>query len=1702
MASSLANQLRSIAATSTNTLDTRALKSLHSTSLLFPRAVAATQDLHSVFSIAQEGFRELCALDERFAVFERGLFSETSKDVDRFLQTKEEVKALDRSIEAFLELVSARLLLRPAMKAVEWLVRRFRIQDQNTTALVLAFLPYHAHPSLFPALLAIIDAKDLTRELQFLRPFLKPPTAVPRHVITHALSHRRDFFDMLVTHTTGAVRSKRAGHPMLSFFAAVAVESVALMCDAARTSARTGITEEEVLQRALPLVDDMLAARKTPEFQIGGYMLATVVVSKVPVRDEVLVGLMTALADGWTADSVAPALACLALIAQARTGAQAKQLPEKVTKRLLQIDDITDRLVQMGAKYRVDNLVVGMCTGALSKLGSRYGEKELAAVVTLLEKSNITVKSRKAILSKLISVAQTLKFEKRPEDEAAVRDIMATNLLTWSEQGATSKLGKALQSVFTEKTVDIELLELALRTVIQRPAAIEASKEPLAIEAAPAEEPVDLDSLLAALPTSTTAASFLVSSPNDPLTVQLTQAFLVASRKSAQIEQLFSHPLFISSPTLPLTLLAHIWTSRTTPVLARSAALKHASKLLAAKIEYQSLIPFALVALLDSSDRVRRSALELLTALKAHFATLDAGTPKKKSKAAAVEYYGYTSLYGAGTPATEGLKWLSTSDAHKFLSVFLARGGAESVLDASYAVRALSAVIGSGSTKGDKTERLKSAQKSAILVFLAAHAVHVPSLAVQLRLLTLLNAQPARTDYLLPALESWAANPQPELAETERVPLHELEGALVAVVAEGSDMDGLKPLVDIIDQGLGGDGLVAAAVARVITIWTSLEQPIQVALVEFLLEVRLADKPRAAEASEILSTVGIPTAAFTSVLAKARDTLKACLGATGGAGVAKRARRSEGGREGELDAAVLRVTVVVELLESQGAYQHADLLRMLFIVLADIGGAGVEFSGVTYLQSLVLACVKDIIQGHKDNGSDGKFADAVRADVLVNCIRTTPSPQVQNSALLLLSQLADIAPDTVKHSVMPIFTFMGANTLRQDDEYSAHVIEQTVQRVIPPLVKNHGAAGAAELIATFVNSYKHVPTHRRLRLFASLIETLGPHEFLAALLAKLAGKYGAESEEFGAQLVAGFAADVMLASVVKFLHTIQDVLVPTPGGPRSLLFADDDSRDVAPGEMAKRLLGVLKAVLASDRLKARVAAALKADPDALRAPFTAALEATLALGESQPAHARDSAAVLDRILELLTTPELVAVIEALLLKPASPFRASALNTFKARVASAARTDADAMLALAPQIATIIASPLAADELKADALLCVQALTVKFSTPPQTLIDAVTGPGALGSPDTGLRVLSFVVLTHIATALATRVVPLLPRSVPAALTALRAPASPLESTAAWRYLQQLTTLVPSFMTSYLPSLLPLTPPQPFLDALADHSELKPLLTALTKHSPASAAAAATAARALARAPKAAVQKAAPALQPYFLHALSAADPAPAIALVLQAVLKLNDSTFRPMFLRILDWATADAATATPARATTFYTLLAALSDALGALVTDYFTPCLPHAAATLAAAEPASAAVLAALAAGFRADSSDYWTAAAHLAPVLPALAACRPSAARVTALVELAAATVGGDDCAKQINAAMLREMRSEEAERREEALRVLRGIYDRVGEEWLPLLPETLPVLAECMEDEEEGVEREAQRVVAAVEVWVGEGEVGGMLG
>lgn len=133
MSTSLAAQLHQIAAKSTNSLNLKAQRTAHAQSLIFEPKLAATQDFDTIFQICHEGFQELCLLDPRFVGFGRSIFSEQSKTQERTQMTAGENEVLNKALEDFMGLVGRRLLLKPAVKAMDWLVRRFRYIFNQTS---------------------------------------------------------------------------------------------------------------------------------------------------------------------------------------------------------------------------------------------------------------------------------------------------------------------------------------------------------------------------------------------------------------------------------------------------------------------------------------------------------------------------------------------------------------------------------------------------------------------------------------------------------------------------------------------------------------------------------------------------------------------------------------------------------------------------------------------------------------------------------------------------------------------------------------------------------------------------------------------------------------------------------------------------------------------------------------------------------------------------------------------------------------------------------------------------------------------------------------------------------------------------------------------------------------------------------------------------------------------------------------------------------------------------------------------------------------------------------------------------------------------------------------------------------------------------------------------------------------------------------
>lgn len=146
-------------------------------SYIYSPSQAAKLTVEQVYQIGLDGFQQILPYDPIFQKFTRSLFAESSKRLDRTLLEPDEAQALKETIEEFLNCLGPYLLSKPSAHALEWLVRRFRINEFDVPTLLSIFLPYYDTPQ-FLAMLNITRL-DPHPHLHFLLPVKKSRTGLP-----------------------------------------------------------------------------------------------------------------------------------------------------------------------------------------------------------------------------------------------------------------------------------------------------------------------------------------------------------------------------------------------------------------------------------------------------------------------------------------------------------------------------------------------------------------------------------------------------------------------------------------------------------------------------------------------------------------------------------------------------------------------------------------------------------------------------------------------------------------------------------------------------------------------------------------------------------------------------------------------------------------------------------------------------------------------------------------------------------------------------------------------------------------------------------------------------------------------------------------------------------------------------------------------------------------------------------------------------------------------------------------------------------------------------------------------------------------------------------------------------------------------------------------------------------------------------------
>lgn len=232
-----------------------------------------------------------------------------------------------------------------------------------------------------------------------------------------------------------------------------------------------------------------------------------------------------------------------------------------------------------------------------------------------------------------------------------------------------------------------------------------------------------------------------------------------------------------------------------------------------------------------------------------------------------------------------------------------------------------------------------------------------------------------------------------------------------------------------------------------------------------------------------------------------------------------------------------------------------------------------------------------------------------------------------------------------------------------------------------------------------------------------------------------------------------------------------------------------------------------------------------------------------------------------------------------------------------------------------------------------------------------------------------------------------------------------------------------------------------------------------------------------------------------------------------------VLKLSETTFRPLYYRLFDWAVRSEDK--NERIITFYSLSSGIAECLKGLFALFAGHFINNAASALDSCNSIKTSelyfadesktltllenILKTLNSVFLYDTQTFVTKDRFdllMQPIVDQLENTlgglsqlqeRSKNILVPCIVNFAVATAN-DALWKQMNYQILLKMRHTSPQIRLIALECLTETAKKLGEDFLPLLPETIPFLAELLEDEEETVEKACQKAVQELEKVLGE--------
>ncbi|KZV82030.1 hypothetical protein EXIGLDRAFT_357244 [Exidia glandulosa HHB12029] len=337
-------------------------------SYLFTARDADTHDLTVVHALGANGLARLVLLNSKFSEWEEPLFSLAARDTDRTLLDQDAVRELDDALNGFLVALTPYLLDSAAGKALEWLVRRFRIQEFNVDAVLRLFTPYHesAH---FAKMLNILHIES-SPAWSFLVPFKTAAKPLPRSALVAEMRKTSQVARFVASVLPEALKAQAVSDAIVSFNASVFLDFF---------SAADGGLNEETLAFLLPALVAPLSGgvKASNNCLVGSLLLLAALAQKCRLAQDATRSIIKSIVKAKKA--VSPAQLQATLVAVTGPQDQLTDLPKGVVEALVANSDAFADTLQLDGS---EKLFVPFCSMVLPTCEDNEAHAEaLSAVI-------------------------------------------------------------------------------------------------------------------------------------------------------------------------------------------------------------------------------------------------------------------------------------------------------------------------------------------------------------------------------------------------------------------------------------------------------------------------------------------------------------------------------------------------------------------------------------------------------------------------------------------------------------------------------------------------------------------------------------------------------------------------------------------------------------------------------------------------------------------------------------------------------------------------------------------------------------------------------------------------------------------------------------------------------------------------------------------------------------------------------------------------------------------------------------------------------------------------------------------------------------------------------------------------------------------------------------------------------------------------